>query len=145
MIWFQSYTLDDIQRLLVRRRTLAQHLGIELVDIGPDYLKGRMPVDERTHQPYGLLHGGASVALAETLASFGATLCVDTSRFQVFGQEINANHIRSIASGYVHGMARPLHLGRRSQVWEVRISDPADRLVCMSRMTAAVVEITASA
>ncbi|MET0987273.1 MAG: hotdog fold thioesterase [Steroidobacteraceae bacterium] len=143
MIWFKPYTLDDLRH--ISGKTLASHIGIEFVEIGPDYVKARMPVDERTRQPYGVLHGGASVALAESLASVGATLCVDPARFQVFGQEINANHVRSVSEGYVYGIARPLHRGRRSHVWEIRIVDEKDRLVCVSRMTAVVVEISAPA
>src|SRR5262245_35224107 len=145
MIWFKPYTLEEIVRLHAHKRTLADHLGIEFIELGPDFLKARMPVDARHHQPYGLLHGGASVALAETLASFGASLCIDTTRYQCFGQEINAKHVRSVAEGYVFGVARPLHRGRRSHVWDVRITDSQERLVCVSRMTAAVVELTASA
>lgn len=144
MIWFKPYVLDDLERFN-GGPTLARHIGIEFTELGPDYLKARMPVDERTRQPYGVLHGGASVALAETLASIGAALCVDPEQFRVFGQEINANHIRSATEGYVSGIAKPLHIGRRSHVWEVRILDGRDRLMCVSRMTAAVVEFTASA
>ncbi|HKQ83286.1 MAG TPA: hotdog fold thioesterase [Steroidobacteraceae bacterium] len=143
MIWFKPYTLDDVQH--ISAKTLATHIGIEFVEIGPDYVKARMPVDERTRQPYGVLHGGASVALAESLASVGASLCVDPARFRVLGQEINANHLRSVSEGYVYGTARPLHRGRRSHVWEIRIVDEQERLVCVSRMTAVVVEISAPA
>lgn len=143
MIWFKPYVLEDLRGF--DSGTLAQHIGIEFVELGPDYVRGRMPVDERTRQPYGVLHGGASVSLAESLASVGAMLCVDPSRYRVFGQEINANHVRSVTAGFVYATARPLHVGRRSQVWEVRIVDGKERLVCISRMTAAVVEISASA
>lgn len=144
MIWFKPYTLEDLRAFHAQKSTLARHLGMEFVELGPDFLKGRMPVDERTHQPDGLLHGGASVALAETLASVAANLCVDGTRFRCFGQEINANHVRSAKSGFVYGIARPVHIGRSSQVWEVRIVDAQDRLVCISRMTAAVVDLSAS-
>lgn len=144
MIWFKPYTLADMHALNAASPSMAHHLGSEFLELGPDYVKGRMPVNERTRQPYGLLHGGASVALAETLASIGAVLCVDPERFRCFGQEINANHMRSVRDGHVYGIARPLHRGRRTHVWEVRIADPQDRLVCISRMTAAVVEISAS-
>jgi 1,4-dihydroxy-2-naphthoyl-CoA hydrolase len=117
--------------------TLMGALGIELTEIGDDYLRGRMPVDARTRQPNGLLHGGASVALAETLGSFAAGLCVDNAR--VVGIEINANHVRGVTEGWVIGTARPLHVGRSTQVWEIRIEDEAGRLVCASRLTLAVV------
>ena len=113
-------------------------MGIELTEVGPDYVQGRMPVETRTMQPAGILHGGASVLLAETLASVAARYVVDHRRFVCVGQEINANHVRSVRSGWVIGVARPLHLGRTSQVWDVRISDEQARLVCVSRVTMAV-------
>ena len=99
-----------------------------------------MPVDARTHQPYGLLHGGASVALAETLGSTGAALSVDPDRFYVVGIEINANHVRGVKDGYVTGIARPLHRGRTTQIWEIQITDNAGKLVCISRITLAILE-----
>jgi 1,4-dihydroxy-2-naphthoyl-CoA hydrolase len=109
-------------------------------ELGDDYIKATMPVDARTHQPFGILHGGASVALAETMGSVGAQLCVDSSRFYVVGQEINANHVRPVRSGLVTGTARPLHLGRRSHVWDIRIEDGASRLVCVARLTMSVLD-----
>jgi 1,4-dihydroxy-2-naphthoyl-CoA hydrolase len=121
------------------RTSLAGHLGIRITEIGADYLRATMPVNERTHQPFGVLHGGASVALAETLGSLGAMLCVEP-KFTVLGQEINANHLRSIASGTVTATARPYHLGARSQVWSIEIRDERERLVCVSRLTMAVIE-----
>src|SRR6202789_1486336 len=104
-----------------RGGTLIEHLGIEFTEIGDDFIRGTMPVDERTRQPFGLLHGGASVALAETLGSMGASMCVDDSRFLCVGQEINANHLKSVKSGRVTGTARPRHIGARSQVWSINI------------------------
>ena len=136
-IWFKPYKLAD----LTQRVGMAEHLGIEFTEIGPDFLRGRMPVEDRTHQPYGLLHGGASVALAETLGSYAAMLVVDPSKYRCLGQEINANHLRGIASGYVIGTARPIHLGRRSHVWDIRITDEQDRMICISRLTMAVIEV----
>ena|ERR1044071_1205228 len=141
-IWFEPCTVEQAR---FGQRCLQDHLGIEMLELGPDYLRGRMPVDDRTRQPHGILHGGASVALAETLGSVAANLVVDRSRLRCVGQEINANHVRSIAAGWVIGTARPLHLGRRSQVWEIRIVDERDRLVCISRLTMAVVELTSLA
>lgn len=138
MIWFKTYTLEQIR---FDRRSLADHLGIEFTDIGPDYLAARMPVDDRTRQPYGILHGGASVALAETLGSVAATLVIDTTKYRVVGQEVNANHLRPVASGYVYGKTRPIHIGKRSHVWEIRITDERDKLVCISRLTMAVVDV----
>ncbi|MGH8311594.1 MAG: hotdog fold thioesterase, partial [Steroidobacteraceae bacterium] len=117
-----------------------EHLGIRITEIGEDFLAGTMPVDARTHQPLGILHGGASVALAETLGSVGATLCVDSRKFACVGQEINANHLRPATSGVVTGTARPIHIGKRSQVWQIEIRDERARLICISRLTLAVVE-----
>jgi 1,4-dihydroxy-2-naphthoyl-CoA hydrolase len=122
------------------RNTLAAHLGIRVTEIGPDYLRATMPVNSHTHQPMGILHGGASVALAETVGSLAANLCVDTEKSVCVGQEINANHVRSVASGLVTATARPYHVGGRSQVWGIEIRDEQDRLICVSRITMAVVE-----
>jgi uncharacterized protein (TIGR00369 family) len=118
--------------------TAMAPLGIVFTEVGPDYLRATMPVDARTRQPYGLLHGGASVLLAETLGSSAGMLCVDEDSI-VVGIEINANHLRGVRDGLVTGTTRPLHLGRSTQVWEIRIEDDAGRLVCVSRLTLAVV------
>lgn len=127
-----------ITRML--KGTAGESLGIQITEQGPDYLRGTMPVDARTRQPFGLLHGGSSVALAETLASFAGYLCLDPdANQQAAGLEINANHLRAVTSGVVTGTARPIHIGRTTQVWEVRIEDDKGRLTCISRMTAAVV------
>jgi uncharacterized protein (TIGR00369 family) len=122
-----------------RAGTLLEHLGIKFTEISDDFIRGTMPVDGRTRQPYGLLHGGASVALAETLGSTGATLCVDTKEYQCVGQEINANHLRAARTGLVTGTARPVHLGGRTQVWIIDIVNEAGKLVCTSRLTMAVI------
>ena len=122
-----------------RGGTLIEHLGIEFTEIGDDFIRGTMPVDGRTRQPYGLLHGGASVALAETLGSTGAVMCVDTKEYQCVGQEINANHVRGARTGLVTGTARPVHLGGRTQVWSIEIVNEAGKLVCISRLTVAVI------
>jgi 1,4-dihydroxy-2-naphthoyl-CoA hydrolase len=145
-IWFRDYQLSEIYSLKGIRspdQHLAGHLGIEFTKLGDDFLQARMPVDDRTRQPFGILHGGASVALAETLGSIASNLTIDPERFSVVGQEINANHVRAVSKGHVTGTARPLHIGRRSQVWEIRIEDEAQRLVCISRLTCAVLERTA--
>jgi 1,4-dihydroxy-2-naphthoyl-CoA hydrolase len=136
-IWKTAPNLDDINRFTADN--LAAHLDIRIVDIGADYLKASMPVDQRTHQPMGILHGGASVALAETVGSIAAQLCVEPGEYCV-GLDINANHVRSVRSGTVYGVARPAHIGRSTQVWEIRITDDADRLVCLSRLTMAVLK-----
>jgi 1,4-dihydroxy-2-naphthoyl-CoA hydrolase len=137
-IWFKPFTLDELDRQ--SRGCMVEHLDIRFTEIGPDYIRASMPVDHRTWQPFGLLHGGASVVLAETLASVGANCCVDGDRFYCVGQEINANHLRAVRSGRVTGTARPIHIGARSQVWEIRIEDDRQRLNAISRMTLAVVE-----
>ena len=137
MIWFRPYTLDQLR---LYHASLPRHLGIEFTEIGPDFLRARMPVDERTRQPYGILHGGASVALAETLGSTAAGLSVDPDKYRVVGQEINANHVRAVSEGFVIGTTRPLHVGKRSHVWEIRIEDEQERLVCISRITMFVME-----
>jgi 1,4-dihydroxy-2-naphthoyl-CoA hydrolase len=116
-------------------------LGIVFTEAGEDFLRATLPVTERTVQPYGLLHGGASVALAESLGSVASMCCIDTQRYMCVGQEINANHLRSVTSGStVTGTARPFHLGARSHVWHIEIRDERERLVCVSRLTMAVVE-----
>ncbi len=121
------------------RNTLIDHLGIVFTAAGDDWLQATMPVDARTKQPYGLLHGGASVVLAETLGSSAGNLCVDPAEQVCVGLEINANHLRAARSGVVTGTARALHVGRTTQVWEIRIEDEAGKPVCISRLTLAVV------
>lgn len=122
-------------------RTLVGHVDIRFIEVGDDFLRATMPVDARTRQPYGVLHGGASVVLAETMGSTGAAACIDQERFQCFGQEINANHLRAVpVGGVVTGTARPFHRGARSQVWGIEIVDEKGRLVCVSRITMALVE-----
>jgi 1,4-dihydroxy-2-naphthoyl-CoA hydrolase len=137
-IWYRPYTLEELQR--TSGDSMAVHLDIRFTEIGPDYLRGTMPVDSRTLQPFGLLHGGASVTLAETLGSVASNCCVDSARFYCVGQEINANHIRSARSGRVTGTARPIHMGARSHVWDIRIEDEQGRLTCVSRLTMSVLE-----
>ncbi len=120
--------------------TMAAHLGMEWVAIGPDYLKLRMPVDHRTHQPYGILHGGASCALAETVGSVASHLMIDNDRFICVGLEINANHVRSVRQGFITATASPLHVGRTTHVWDIKIHDEGEKLVCISRLTVAILE-----
>jgi 1,4-dihydroxy-2-naphthoyl-CoA hydrolase len=137
-IWVQNVSLEDLQRQ--SHDCMVDHLGIRFTEIGPDYLCATMPVDSRTHQPFGLLHGGASVSLAETLGSVGANLCIDPRHRHCVGQEINANHLIAVRHGLVTGTARPFHIGQRSQVWEIRIEDERQRLCCISRITMAVID-----
>ena len=137
-IWFGNPTVEDARK--GHQGLLASHLGIDFTEFGTDFLRGTMPVEPRTHQPMGYLHGGASLVLAETLGSVAANYVVDRARFRCLGQEINANHLRPVSDGLVTGTARPFHLGARSQVWGIEIRDPKERLVCISRLTVAVVE-----
>jgi 1,4-dihydroxy-2-naphthoyl-CoA hydrolase len=137
-LWHRPVTLEDLNAM--NAASLASHLGIIFTALGADFLKATMPVDAHTKQPYGLLHGGASVALAETVGSTGANLCVDATRYVCSGQEINANHVRAVRAGLVTATARPLHLGGRSQVWSIEIVNEAGLLSCVSRLTMAVLE-----
>lgn len=138
-IWRTLPEPEDLGRAL--ENTLAEHLDMRIEAWDDSSLTASMVVDRRTHQPMGLLHGGASVALAETVGSIASMLCVDRSRFYCVGQEINANHVRGVRSGRVTAVARPLHLGRSSHVWDIRLSDEEGRLTCVSRLTVAVVPL----
>jgi len=137
-IWRSPRTLEELNGN--RQGTLIGTLDILFTEIGADFVRGTMPVDTRTVQPYGLLHGGASLALAETLGSMGAAMCVDADEYQVVGQEINANHVRAARSGLVTGTARAVHLGGRTHVWAIEIVNDAHKLVCISRITMAVIK-----
>jgi len=136
-IWHSLQPLDVLNA--ASAGTMIRHLGILFTEIGDDFIRGTMPVDERTRQPYGLLHGGASVALAETLGSMGASMCIDAERYLCLGQEINANHVRAARTGIVTGTARPAHVGGRSQVWTIEIVNEGGKLLCTSRLTMAVI------
>lgn len=141
-LWKTSVDTDRLNAH--NRNTMVSHVGIEVTDIGEDSVSGSMPVDERTRQPFGLLHGGASVVLAETLGSVAANLCCDPTRERAVGLSINASHIRAATSGQVHGVATAVHIGRSTQVWNITIRDDAGRLTCSSRLTCAVVPIPAA-
>jgi 1,4-dihydroxy-2-naphthoyl-CoA hydrolase len=137
-IWKQNPA--DLERINGwNANSMVDHLGITITEVGDDYLRGMMPVDSRTKQPFGLLHGGASVALAESLGSLAGTMCLDATKEMAVGLDINANHVRGVIEGTVTGTARPLHVGRSTQVWEIRIEDERAKLVCISRLTLAVV------
>src|SRR5580692_236086 len=135
--WRSLLSVEELNS--TRAGTMLEHVGIQFTEIGDDFVRGTMPVDGRTRQPYGLLHGGASVALAETLGSTGATMCVDTREYLCVGQEINANHVRAARTGLVTGTARPVHVGGRTQVWTIDIRNEAGNLVCTSRLTIAII------
>ncbi|HVB04241.1 MAG TPA: hotdog fold thioesterase [Chitinophagaceae bacterium] len=142
-IWHDTdVTLDALNDL--GNHTMVKLLGIEFTEIGEGHLRATMPVDEHTRQVYGILHGGASATLAETLGSVASSLIIDREKQLCVGMEINANHLRSVASGKVHGEARPLHIGKMSHVWDIRISDDSGKLVCISRLTVAILPKTAS-
>ena len=137
MIWFRKdLNVEEITAL--GNGTMGEYIGIEFTELGPDYIKGRMPVDHRTNQPYGFLHGGASCVLAETLGSVGSAMVIDHSKFYCVGLEINANHIRSATQGFVFGTATPLHLGSSTHVWDIKIHNENEKLLCVSRLTVAV-------
>jgi 1,4-dihydroxy-2-naphthoyl-CoA hydrolase len=138
-IWFnKDLVIDDFNR--IGKNTMTEHIGLEFIELGDDYLRARMPVDERTRQPYGYLHGGASCVLAETLGSVSSAMVVDHNKFLCVGIEINANHIRSAKQGYVTGITKPIHLGSSTHVWDIRIYDENEKLVCISRLTVAIIE-----
>jgi 1,4-dihydroxy-2-naphthoyl-CoA hydrolase len=137
-IWRTQTSVEQLQEH--SRNTLAETIGIRVTEVGPDFLRATMPVNPKTHQPMGVLHGGASVALAETVGSLAATLCIDRTLYVCLGQEINANHLRPISSGIVTATARPYHIGKRSHVWSIEIRDEQEKLVCISRLTIAVVD-----
>lgn len=137
MIWFREFTVEDLNSR--PKNHLGGLLGIEFTEIGEDYLKGTMPVDERTHQPAGILHGGASVVLAETLGSIASYMCIDPELYQAVGLEINANHLRPVKSGKVTGVCQVLHRGAKTHVWEIKIYDDRGKMNCVSRITVAVI------
>jgi len=137
-IWFnKDLTIDKLAGF--GPGTIAEHLGIEWMELGVDFLTARMPVDHRTRQPYGLLHGGASCVLAETIGSVASALVVDHQKLVCVGLEINANHIRSATEGYVTGVGTPLHLGLNTHVWDIRIYDELGKMICVSRLTVAII------
>jgi 1,4-dihydroxy-2-naphthoyl-CoA hydrolase len=133
-----NVTLESLNQLSAN--TMVSHLGIEFTRLGDDFIEAKMPVDSRTQQPLGLLHGGASVTLAETLGSVAATCCVDQATQYCVGLDINANHIKSVKSGYVFGITKPIHIGKRTHVWEIRIVNEQNELICISRITMAVID-----
>jgi len=137
MIWFdKELSIEKLKPL--GPNTMAAHIGIEWVEVGEHFMKAKMPVDQRTNQPYGLLHGGASCVLAETLGSVASAMVIDHSKFYCVGLEINANHVRGVREGYVTGVASPLHLGNTTHIWDIKIYDENEKLVCVSRLTVAI-------
>ena len=141
-IWFSTPNLEKMNAMC--KNTACEALGIEITEEGPDYIRGTMPADTRTFQPFGLVHGGANVVLAETLGSIGANLLVDNSKFYCIGQEVNANHLRGVRGGKVTGTAKLWHAGKSSQVWNIELHDDSGKLSCISRLTMAVVPVPGS-
>jgi len=137
MIWFdKELSVEKLKPL--GPNTMAAHIGIEWIEVGQNFIKAKMPVDHRTNQPYGLLHGGASCVLAETLGSVASAMVIDHSKFYCVGIEINANHVRGVKAGHVIGVVLPLHLGNATHVWDIKIYDEKEKLVCVSRLTVAI-------
>ena len=137
-IWFnKELSIEDFGQL--GKETMGEYLGIKWSEIGDNFLKATMPVDHRTRQPYGLLHGGASCTLAETIGSVASAMVIDHAKFYCVGLEINANHIRSAKEGFVTGIASPLHLGTTTHVWDIKIYDEREKLICVSRLTVAII------
>ena len=139
MIWFRSYTPEVLNDR--PKNHLGALMGIEFTAIGDDFLEARMPVDERTHQPAGILHGGASVVLAETLGSVASSMVLDGTKSMGVGLEVNANHLRPVASGFVTGICRPLHIGAKTHVWEIKMMTDRGKMNCISRLTVAIIPV----
>ena len=139
-IWFQkAISMDELNQFSTN--TMAEFLGLKWVEIGDDFLKLSMPVNDTTRQPYGFLHGGASCVLAETIGSIGSALVIDRAKYYCVGLEINANHLRSVSEGIVRAIAKPLHLGKSTHVWDIKIYDDREKLFCVSRLTVAILPI----
>jgi 1,4-dihydroxy-2-naphthoyl-CoA hydrolase len=134
-IWFKEYSLDYLNNRYGHNEHIGAVLGIEFTEIGDDYIKAKMPVDKRTHQPFGILHGGASVVLAESIGSLASNLCIDQEKYISVGVEVNANHLRPVKSGYVTAICSPIKVGRKIQVWEIKIYNEQNQIVCVSKLT----------
>lgn len=139
MIWLKDYKLDFLDT--TRNKNMGAYIGIDFLEVGPDFLKAKMPVDHRTTQPFGIMHGGASCVLAETLGSVAAWMTIDPEKYRAVGLDINANHIRAVTKGFVVGTCTPLHIGKRTQVWQIDITEEATgKRVAISRLTVAIIE-----
>ena len=138
-IWFnKNLSAADFKEM--NDDTMGKHIGLAFSEVGPDFLKATMPVDHRTRQPYGLLHGGASCVLAETLGSVASAMVIDPAKFICVGLEINANHVRSARDGFVTGTCTPIHIGASTHVWDIKIHDERNKLICVSRLTVAILK-----
>lgn len=136
-MWFKDFTVEELNNR--PKNHIGALLDIQFTEIGADFISGTMPVDERTHQPAGILHGGASVVLAETLGSIASYMCIDPEKYMAVGLEVNANHLRPVKSGLVNGICKPLHIGAKTQVWEIKIYDERGKMNCISRLTVAII------
>ena len=140
MIWFKEFTVEALNDR--PKNHIGAVLGIEFTEIGEDFLCATMPVNERTHQPAGILHGGASVVLAETLGSIASYMCIDPTKFIAVGLEVNANHLRPVSSGFVKGICKPIHIGAKTHVWEIKMYNDRGKMNCISRLTVAIIKNT---
>lgn len=140
MIWPREYQVEDLNNR--PKGHIGEVLGIEFLEIGDDFISARMPVNEKTHQPYGILHGGASVVLAETLGSVASNLIINSEKYIAVGLEVNANHLRPVKSGFVKGICKPIHIGGKTHVWDIRLYDDRGKMNCVSRLTVAIVPRT---
>lgn len=138
MIWFKEYSLKDITSRYTHSQHIGAYIGIEFTELGADFLKATMPVDGRTHQPFGILHGGSSVVLAETLGSVASGMCIDPEKYICVGLEVNANHLRPVKSGFVIGICTPIHIGGTIHVWDIKIYTEQQKLSCISRLTVSI-------
>ena len=141
---FEDMFRDDVDLSSANKyipNTMLEHLGIEFTELGEDFLAAKMPVDHRTHQPMGILHGGASITLAETVGSAASNLIVDHATHYAVGLEVNGNHLRTVKSGHIHAKAIAVHIGRKTHIWDIRISDDAGKAVCISRLTMAIIPV----
>lgn len=140
MIWAREYTVEEINGR--PKGHIGDLIGIEFTEIGPDFISARMPVNEKTHQPYGILHGGASVVLAESLGSVASNMIIDSAKYIGVGLEVNANHLRPVKSGFVSGICKPVHIGGKTHVWDIRLYDDRGKMNCISRLTVAIIPKT---
>ncbi len=140
MIWAREYTVEEINGR--PKGHIGDLIGIEFTEIGPDFISARMPVNEKTHQPYGILHGGASVVLAESLGSVASNMIIDSTKYIGVGLEVNANHLRPVKSGFVSGICKPVHIGGKTHVWDIRLYDDRGKMNCISRLTVAIIPKT---
>jgi 1,4-dihydroxy-2-naphthoyl-CoA hydrolase len=140
MIWFKEYKVEELPKLITSKNNIVSLLGLEFIEIGPDYIRARLPVDQRTHQIHGILHGGATAMLAESVGSFASLMCIDLDKYYAVGSIINANHLRPVSSGFVTATAKPVHLGRSKHVWDIPVHADNGKLIAKCELTCAVMD-----